>query len=115
MSMYADDITAKRVLRYVILQILAHSPTPWLLCRLLYRSMDVRGWSVSQDSLAWHLERVLEPMGLVELRRVRDLPRELRAVDKREPGEIDAVRLTPKGVNALNNPDQPGLEEIEGI
>ncbi|MBI1353260.1 MAG: hypothetical protein GC160_02860 [Acidobacteria bacterium] len=113
--MFQDDVTAKRVTRYVILSVLAASPSPWLMFSLLYKSMDVRGWPTSKESLAWHLERVLQPMGLVELRRVRDLPRELRERDGRSPAEIDAVCLTPKGVNAVNDPDQPGLEEIEGI
>jgi hypothetical protein len=79
--------------------------------RTLSMAMDRYNHPIADEALEFHLERVLEPDGLVELRKVRDLSAELREFDRRSPDAIDAVKLTRRGITALNEPEK--FEEVE--
>lgn len=106
-----SDVSRHRSERYVILSLLAASDRIWMPFRTLFMAMDRRGYSLSQDHLRYHIERILEPLGLVGVRRVRDLSADLREGDRRALDELDAVSLTPRGITAVNEPEK--FEEVE--
>lgn len=104
MDFRPSDVKRHRVERYIILALLVESRQPWVPLKTLQMAMYRRGYSVTMEKLVFHLERVLEEDGLVELRRVADLSEELREFDRRAPGDVDAVKIARKGITALNDP-----------
>jgi hypothetical protein len=67
----------------------------------LWRMMDGRGFTVTQDGLRFHLVNYLEPQGYIHVVRVRDLPgwQDNRSV---LPSEVISAKIAPKGIQVLN-------------
>ena len=86
--------------RGVILELLVAAGT-MVATVTLWRMMDARGFTVTQDGLRFHLENYLEPQGYIAITRARDLPgwQDNRSV---LPSEVMGAKITPKGIQILN-------------